>query len=384
MLFYLEQDVSDSSAARDVIETTNAANQQSAKGLNAIDEQLNKMMEESAQMKKSIAALEESLAKEKLINRIRENDAMTKFYTGLKSWKLLLIIYKLVLPGIEHFSSSDTRKQRFKSLPSLEQFLLVLMRLRLNLSVQDLAHRFNISKATASTYIAKWIDVMYVRLARNFMIWPTKEALAMSTPTYFRQKFPGCVSIIDCFEIPIERFDNLLARASTYSFYKGRNTVKFLISVTPRGSISYISQGYGGRSTDVHITLDRKNCTVVKDEKFFNNVREGDVILADRGWLGPSIENELQLRRAHLVTPTFLGRRPRLTLRETIFSRKGSNVRIHVERVIGKLRRTYKILTDRVPVNLLRKDENDLSFIDKIVFVCSCLHNANPSVVPAS
>ncbi len=292
MFFYnLEQDISDSSAASEVVETIYAANQQSAEGLNAIiDEQLNKMMEESAQMKKSIAALEESLANEKLINRIRENDAMTKFYTGLKSWKLLLIIYKLVLPGIEHCSSLDLRKQRFTSLPPLEQFLLVLMRLRLNLSLQDLAHRFNISKTTASTYFAKWIDVMFVRLSRNFMIWPTKEALAMSTPTYFRQKFPGCVSIIDCFEIPIDRFDNLLPRASTYSFDKGKNTVRFLISVTPLGSISYISQGYGAHCKNVNITLDHQNCTNVKDEKFFNNVREGDVILADRGWLGPSME----------------------------------------------------------------------------------------------
>jgi len=187
------------------------------------------------------------------------------------------------------------------------------------------------------------------------------------------------VSIIDAFEIPLERFNNLLARSSTFSFYKGRNTIKYLISITPSGSISYISQGYGGRSTDVHITLDKKNCAVVNDENFLDKLQKDDVVLADRGFL---VEEEVRKRGATLRTPAFLGRRPRLTRREVNYSRKVSNVRIHVERVIGKLRQTYRILRDRVPINLIGRDDDKISFFDKIVFVCCCLCNANPSVVP--
>ncbi|XP_046438401.1 uncharacterized protein LOC124189930 [Daphnia pulex] len=195
---------------------------------------------DTQQLKELIASLEEKLQKKKLINQITDNDKMTKFYTGL--------------------NSPNTSK---KSLPPMEQFLLVLMRLRLNLSEQDLAYRFNISQGSV------------------LMLWPTPESLLNSTPTPFKKKFPRCVSIIDCFEIGIERFKHLLARCSTYSHYKGRNTIKSLISITPRGAISFISQGYGGRSTDVQITLDPKNRS---NEKFFDNIREGDEILADRGW----------------------------------------------------------------------------------------------------
>ena len=268
-----------------------------------------------------------------------------------------------------------------KTLPTMEQFLLVLMRLRLNLSEQDLAYRFNISQSCVSKYLNTWIDVMFVRLGSVFMLWPTPESLSNSTPTPFKKKFPRCVSIIDCFEIGIERFKHLLARCSTYSFYKARNTIKYLVSITPRGAISFISQGYGGRSTDVHITLDPKNQS---NEKFFDQIREGDEILADRGWVGPLIEQEIKRRKATLITPAFLGRRARLTRNETVFSRKVSNVRIHVERVIGKLRMTYTILKNKVPVNLLRADEDKITLFDKIVYVCACLHNANPSVVPGS
>jgi hypothetical protein len=143
--------------------------------------------------------------------------------------------------------------------------------------------------------------------------------------------------------------------------------------------ILYISQGYGGRSTDVHITLDKKIFAVVDDENFLDKLQKDDVVLADRGFL---VEEEVRKRGARLLTPVFLGRRTRLTRSEVNYSRKVSNVRIHVERVIGKLRQTFRILRDRVPVNLVGGNKDKISFFDKIVFVCCCVSNANPSVVP--
>ena len=169
----------DSRAAAVFAETMNAATQTCAKGLNAfVSEQLDKAMDESNQLKKSIASLEESLANERLINRIRDNDKMTKFYTGLKSWNLLLTIYKVLLPDVvswitlsDHMKQEPSSNPRIKGqpLPPLEQFLLVLMRLWLNLPEQDLAYRFHISMSTVSKYIERWKDVMHVRLPGNFV-----------------------------------------------------------------------------------------------------------------------------------------------------------------------------------------------------------------------
>jgi hypothetical protein len=175
--------------------------------------------------------------------------------------------------------------------------------------------------------------------------------------------------IIDCFEVPIERYKNLLARSSTYSYYKGKNTIKYMIGISPSGAITNNSQGYGRRSTDVKITLDKKHLSIVNDESFINLLKEGDEVLADRGFL---VKQSIEERGAKLTTPAFLGKRDRLTRRETSFSRKVSNVRIHVERVIGRLRETYTILKHEVPIQLLRKGDTKLSFFDKIIFVCSC------------
>jgi len=41
-----------------------------------------------------------------------------------------------------------------------------------------------------------------------------------------------------------------MVRAQTWSNYKKHNTVKFLIGVTPQGTIDFISKGWGGRVSD--------------------------------------------------------------------------------------------------------------------------------------
>jgi len=73
--------------------------------------------------------------------------------------------------------------------------------------------------------------------------------------------------IIDRFEVFIEQPSSLLARAQTYSNYKKHNTVKFLIGITPQGSVAFISKGWGGRVSDVYLT-DRENCGLLKKEAF--------------------------------------------------------------------------------------------------------------------
>ena len=63
--------------------------------------------------------------------------------------------------------------------------------------------------------------------------------------------------VIDCFEIFIEKPTNLLPRAQTFSNYKNHNTIKILIGITPQGTISYVSEAWGGGTSDKYLA---ENC----------------------------------------------------------------------------------------------------------------------------
>ncbi|ESO85592.1 hypothetical protein LOTGIDRAFT_98628, partial [Lottia gigantea] len=71
------------------------------------------------------------------------------------------------------------------------------------------------------------------------------------------------------------RPSNLLANAAKWSSYKHHNTVKFLIGIMPPGSVSFISKGWGGRTSDKHVT---------ENSGFLSNILPGDLVLADRGF----------------------------------------------------------------------------------------------------
>ena len=61
-----------------------------------------------------------------------------------------------------------------------------------------------------------------------------------------------------------------------------------------------------------------------------------------------------------------------------------ANVRLHVERVIGNIRKKYKILGTTQPIDYLiaTKRVNHRTLLDMIVSVCCALNNLCDSVIP--
>ena len=134
--------------------------------------------------------------------------------------------------------------------------------------------------------------------------------------------------------------------------------------LTPQGSISFISKGWGGRTNDKHVTA---NCG------FLDNLLPGDIVLADRGF---DIDEMVGMMCAEVKIPSFTRGRSQMCARDIESTRELAHLRIHVERVIGNLCAKYTILTGTLPICLVLPCESEgITFLDKMVTLCCALPN---------
>ena len=101
--------------------------------------------------------------------------------------------------------------------------------------------------------------------------------------------------------------------------------------------------------------------------------------MADRSF---NIAETLGTCGARLEIPSFTKGKSQLSANEVEKTRVIANVRIHVERVIGILRKKYSILNKTLPIDFLLSENDEIPTLDKIVHVSCGLINMCPSVVP--
>jgi len=188
-----------------------------------------------------------------------------KYLTGLPTFGVLMLMFK----HVEDYLDSK------ESISKFQQFVLTLMRLRLNIEFKLIGYLVGVSAQTVSRVFYSVLHVMYVRY-EFLVLWPLRNTLHASMPLSFKEAVGERVAvIIDCFEVFMERPSNVHASAQVYSQYKKGSTVKFLIGISPQGPITFISHGFGGRATDKFIT---ETCGLAQKLQY------DDIILADRGF----------------------------------------------------------------------------------------------------
>jgi len=138
--------------------------------------------------------------------------------------------------------------------------------------------------------------------------------------------------------------------------YKKRNTIKVLIGIAPTDTVVFISSLWGGRISD----------KVITHQSGFLDLMMW-YWLADRGF---NIHDNSAIRGGRLEIPAFTKGKKQLFWEEVEQSRRLSCVRIHIERVIGQLRKKYTILAGPLPINLIKRPANTtVTIIDKILVV---------------
>ena len=197
---------------------------------------------------------------------LEKSNEKVLFFTGLPKFSILRKVFELALKVLP---TSHVHGNRV--LDNFSEFLMTLMKLRLNLKNKDLAYHFGVYESVVTHTVHKWLNILYMAL--KFLIrWPDQDELRKALLECFRGQFDKVVVIIDCTEVYIERATNVLARSRTWSNYKSHNTVKYLIGIMPQGTVSFLSEGWGGRVSDKAIT---------KESGILNKLLPGDMVMAD-------------------------------------------------------------------------------------------------------
>jgi len=119
-----------------------------------------------------------------------------------------------------------------------------------------------------------WVKFMSVQW-HEINLWPSREVVDFHAPVDFREKFPSNRVVVDGTEIPIKAPEVPAARQITFSNYKNRNTAKALAGINPGGLVSFVSDTYGGSTSDRQV-FERSNLCQL--------THPGDSIMADKGF----------------------------------------------------------------------------------------------------
>ena len=251
------------------------------------------------------------------IDNLQSNEVLLKYYTGIASYRTFEVLCKHV--------QKLAVNVRIRLLSLQECILMVLVKVRRNLGLQMLAHLFGVSKGTV-TRIMHSITPCLSKVLSNLVVNPSALSVRRHLPPSFKisRQFRRTRFIVDCTEVFIQQPTSLLARAQTYSNYKGHNTIKLFIACTPTGGVAFVSKAWGGRISDIEL---------IRRSGFYDIIEPGDNVLADRGF---RIAEDLAAKQGTLSVPSFTRGKKQLPGRCVERSAEISRIRIHVERTIGQ------------------------------------------------
>lgn len=291
-----------------------------------------------------------------------KSDKSVKFYNRIPSVGSFNAIYKVLEPKIKklkywkgpthHILTCKKFKQSGpkRGLTAKQEMVMTLMKLRLGLLNQDLADRFEISTAQVSRIFTTWIKILDKFLG-SLVFNPSKEVVLENLPPSFQTpNYSSVQHIVDCTEVFLEKPQNLEVQAKTWSNYKNHHTGKFLVSITPSGLINFVSESWGGSTSDKYFA---------SNSGFYDILEPFDTVMADRGF---QIAEELTLHQAYLLVPP--GRRgaSQMSAHEVRKTKQIANRRIYVEQAIRRMK-CFRVLKFELPITLIQHLDNIVKVI---------------------
>ena len=210
------------------------------------DEEIETLRKELEIAKKNVTALQKQLFRFENLSA----EEVLKYTTLTKD--SFLCLHRLIetFQPLNYWSGSTV-----VSIASTDQLLIFLAKSKLNLPNFVLARDYNTSRTTITNIFLTYLHALNEILFKGLMSsMPSLSKNQASQPDTFAN-FLNCRVIIDCteFRITTPRQD-LNAAVASYSNYKHNLTGKFLIGVAPNGTITHVSDGFPGNTSDKVIT----------------------------------------------------------------------------------------------------------------------------------
>ncbi|KAJ8666315.1 hypothetical protein QAD02_007977 [Eretmocerus hayati] len=202
------------------------------------------------------------------------------------------------------------------------------------------------------------------KFLQQFIVWPSDDDLFLNLPIQFRYRYHNVRSIIDCFEIEIEKPSNAVHQALTWSDYKKCNTDKYFINISGDGLITFVSKGVPGRCSDM---------SIVENWGYLDKLTPNSCVLADRGF--KHLDALLHKKECHLIRPPSVMKGVKNSKSEVKLAKQVASLRIHVERAINRIK-NFRIL------DIHSRVDNDLvSHLDSMVNIACGLVNLQTSII---
>ncbi|XP_062585057.1 uncharacterized protein LOC134255348 [Saccostrea cucullata] len=294
-----------------------------------------------------------------VLNNKTNHKNLFKHYAGITYVRFLALL-SFLIP--DNFTLSyEKGRSDLKNLSNDDGLFLTLIRCRRDFSLADLATKFGLKIQSAGVVFNTWIDHMYFKFGQ-LSIWPHRETIIKNMPSKFKKDFPNTLIIIDGTEMKTQTPCALGLQSQFYSDYKGSITLKCLIGCDPRGSVMFISELFTGSISDKALTKDSGFLELLEILKDCGHILNGDAVMADKGF---TIEEELNKLNIKLNIPPFIKEGKQMTSGEIKMTQKIAKHRIHIERLIAKIKK-FLIVKHDIPTSMFSK-------INKIWSICCFL-----------
>ena len=178
------------------------------------------------------------------VDNVFNDDTGMHVYTGLESYAMF-VLCTLVPAAVWNIFISKLTVCQWKTI-----FVWHLWNWG-DTQQHELARFCSVCESTVENIVHTWIIFMSKQW-RKVNIWPSKELVKYLLPPDFKAKFPTTRVIVDGTECPFKHQKHP-EHNKLPAHHKIKNTVKILDRSTPGGLVRYVSEAYGGCTSDRQI-----------------------------------------------------------------------------------------------------------------------------------